>query len=113
MNGGNAIWAGVLGVAELLLKTPLSGEQRMYLEIIKSSGDSLLHIINDVLDLSKIEAHNLALEWLPFNVKEQLKEALALLEVVAREKGLEVGGGVMPSMHYLTSYSQTWRNLSV
>ena len=95
----NVMCSGVLGVAGfLLLKTPLSEEQRMYLEIIKSSGDSLLRIISDVLDLSKIEAHNLALEWLPFTVKDQLKEALALLEVVAREKGLEVGragGGVI------------------
>ena len=105
----NVMCSGVLGVAELLLKTPLSEEQRMYLEIIKSSGDSLLRIISDVLDLSKIEAHNLALEWLPFNVKDQLKDALALLKVVAREKGLEVrkggvmGQGSMSTMNYLIS----------
>ncbi|CAI7881848.1 unnamed protein product, partial [Closterium sp. NIES-54] len=79
---------GVIGVAELLLGTDLTAEQRSYLEIIRSSGDNLLRIISDVLDLSKIESKNLALEHIEFNIQQQVTEALALLEVVAKDKGL-------------------------
>ncbi|CAI5503834.1 unnamed protein product, partial [Closterium sp. Naga37s-1] len=79
---------GVIGVAELLLGTDLTAEQRSYLEIIRSSGDNLLRIISDVLDLSKIESKNLALESIEFNMHQQVTEALALLEVVAKDKGL-------------------------
>ncbi|CAI5463424.1 unnamed protein product [Closterium sp. Yama58-4] len=79
---------GVIGVAELLLGTDLTAEQRSYLEIIRSSGDNLLRIISDILDLSKIESRNLALESLEFDLHQQVTEALALLEVVAKDKGL-------------------------
>eukprot|EP00897_Mesotaenium_endlicherianum_P003575 jgi/Mesen1/3245/ME000187S02401 len=81
---------GVIGVAELLLGTPLTEEQHTYLEIIRSSGHNLLRIISDVLDLSKIESQNLELEALRFNLRLHLDDALALLEVVSREKGLQL-----------------------
>lgn len=89
---------GAIGVAELLLDTPPTTEQRSYLEIIRSSGDSLLRIISDVLNLSKIEGEMLCLEELEFDLPALIKEALALLGVVAREKGLDVTVEVDPAV---------------
>ena len=83
-------WVGVIGVAELLLKTTLTEEQREYLNIIRVSGDNLLRIISDILDLSKIETHKLVLERAQFGVRELLTESLSLLQVIAQEKGIKV-----------------------
>ncbi|CAI7864906.1 unnamed protein product [Closterium sp. NIES-53] len=80
---------GVLGVAELLLQTPLTPEQQQYCEVIRSSGESLLHIISDVLDISKIEARSLALESIPFHLQQSVEEAVAAVAVLARRKGLK------------------------
>ena len=79
---------GVIGVAELLLDTPLSAEQRSYVETIRGSGDHLLKLINDILDLAKIEGRNLELEALRFGLREEVHQALALLDRGARDKGL-------------------------
>eukprot|EP00271_Cylindrocystis_brebissonii_P002794 TRINITY_DN1358_c0_g2_i7.p1 TRINITY_DN1358_c0_g2~~TRINITY_DN1358_c0_g2_i7.p1 ORF type:complete len:582 (-),score=156.37 TRINITY_DN1358_c0_g2_i7:614-2359(-) len=81
---------GVIGVAELLLATPLTAEQRSLLEMICSSGDNLLRIISDVLDLSKIEGEMLIIEFSEFNLRKHLQEAMALEDVVIRDKGLEL-----------------------
>ncbi|CAI7791720.1 unnamed protein product [Closterium sp. NIES-53] len=81
---------GVVGVAELLLDTPLTAEQRSYLDIIRTSGDNLLRIISDVLDLSKIESQSLPLEDVPFCLATCVKEATALLSVAAADKGLRL-----------------------
>ena len=83
-------WVGVIGVAELLSKTTLTEEQREYLNIIRVSGDNLLRIISDILDLSKIETHKLVLERAQFGVRELLTESLSLLQVIAQEKGIKV-----------------------
>ena len=83
-------WVGVIGVADLLLKTTLTEEQREYLNIIRVSGDNLLRIISDILDLSKIETHKLVLERAQFGVRELLTESLSLLQVIAQEKGIKV-----------------------
>ncbi|CAI5998782.1 unnamed protein product [Closterium sp. NIES-64] len=80
---------GVVGVAELLLDTPLTAEQRSYLDIIRTSGDNLLRIISDVLDLSKIESQSLPLEDVPFCLATCVKESTALLSVAAADKGLQ------------------------
>eukprot|EP00271_Cylindrocystis_brebissonii_P002800 TRINITY_DN1358_c0_g7_i1.p1 TRINITY_DN1358_c0_g7~~TRINITY_DN1358_c0_g7_i1.p1 ORF type:complete len:1231 (-),score=295.91 TRINITY_DN1358_c0_g7_i1:99-3791(-) len=79
---------GVIGVAELLLDTPLTAEQRSMLEMICMSGDNLLRIISDVLDLSKIEGEMLIIEFSEFNLRKHLQEAMALEDVVIRDKGL-------------------------
>ncbi|MCF7936046.1 MAG: PAS domain-containing protein [Synergistales bacterium] len=81
---------GVIGMAGLLLDSPLSGEQRRYAEIVRASGESLLHIINDILDLSKIEAGRFALDAADFNLRETMDEMAATLALEAHEKGLEL-----------------------
>src|ERR1700733_3794869 len=81
---------GVIGMAELVLDTDLTAEQRDYLSTVKSSADSLLTIINDILDFSKIEAGRLELDPVRFNLRDNLDEAMRPLAVQAHEKGLEL-----------------------
>ncbi|CAI5981632.1 unnamed protein product [Closterium sp. NIES-65] len=81
---------GVIGVAELLLDTPLSEEQQMLVNTIRSSSQGLLHILSDILDLSKIENERMALEFAEFDVREHLAHSLALYEVSARDKKLQL-----------------------
>jgi two-component system sensor histidine kinase/response regulator len=80
---------GVIGMANLLLDTPLTAEQSEFAETIKLSGDSLLRIINDILDFSKIEAGKLELEIIDFNLRATLDEVGDLMALKAHEKGLE------------------------
>ena len=82
---------GVLGMTELLLKTGLSNEQAEYAEIIHGSGKALLAIINDVLDLSKIEAGRVGLEEIEFDLPEMVASVAALMAARAAKKGLELG----------------------
>jgi PAS domain S-box-containing protein len=79
---------GVLGIADLLLDTDLTPDQRDYAETIQRSGQALLEILNDILDLSKIEAGKLELEQLPFNPRATLNDVLALTAPRASAKGL-------------------------
>jgi signal transduction histidine kinase/DNA-binding response OmpR family regulator/HAMP domain-containing protein len=80
----------VIGMSGLLLNTPLTDEQREYAEIVRSSGDALLTVINDVLDFSKIEAGRMDLESQPFDLREGVESALDLVAVRAAEKGLDL-----------------------
>ncbi len=80
---------GVIGMTGLLLETELSEEQRRYVETIRSSGEALLTIINDILDISKIEAGKLELETTDFDLIELLDDFVATLAVKAQEKKLE------------------------
>ncbi|CAI5946484.1 unnamed protein product [Closterium sp. NIES-65] len=79
---------GVIGVAELLLRTPLTDEQRMYLDVICSSGNALMHIISDVLDITKIETHSLVVDAYPFDLHVTIEQALSAIRVAANSKGL-------------------------
>ncbi len=79
---------GILGMSNLLLKTPLDGRQRDYAATLKSSAESLLTIINDILDFSKIEAGKLTLEEIPFAPKALLRSVVALFQARALEKNL-------------------------
>ena len=79
---------GVMGMTDLLAKTPLDQEQKQYLETVQVSGNSLLSIIDDILDLSKIEAGRMELEIQPFSPKGVLNNIGQLLEPRIRGKGL-------------------------
>ncbi|MDP1593769.1 MAG: response regulator [Gallionella sp.] len=81
---------GIIGMTELALDTELDAEQREYLNLIKSSADSLLTIINDILDFSKIESGKLELEQLDFDVRALFASAEKALVVRAEQKGLEL-----------------------
>jgi len=80
---------GIMGFAKLLQKTPLSPRQLDYVRTIKKSSDSLLAIINDVLDLSKIEAGKLVLDHTPLDLEEVIFDVLNMLAPLAEEKNLE------------------------
>lgn len=80
----------VIGMTSLLLDTPLTPEQRDFVDTIRISGDALLAIINDILDFSKIEARRMELECQPFDVRRCLEEALDLVAPRAAEKHLDL-----------------------
>jgi signal transduction histidine kinase/HPt (histidine-containing phosphotransfer) domain-containing protein len=80
----------IIGMTELALQTPLTPEQREYMGLVKTSSESLLTIINDILDFSKIEAGRLAVETIPFSLRESLGDTMKTLTLQAHQKGLEV-----------------------
>jgi PAS domain S-box-containing protein len=80
--------AGILGLADLLLKTDLNVPQRRYSELIQSSTSSLLGVIDDILDFSKVEAGKLTLEAVPFHLPAMLGETVELLRFRAQSKGI-------------------------
>ncbi len=81
---------GVIGMADVLLSTSLSPQQHDYVSTLRSSGESLLVILNDVLDFSKIDAGHLALEHEPFDFDDCVLSGLDLLSAKAASKGLEL-----------------------
>jgi len=80
----------VIGMSDLLLQMDLNIEQRDYLETIRSSGNALLAIINDILDYSKIDGDKLDLEILPFDLARCIEVSMDLVAAKAAEKGLEL-----------------------
>jgi signal transduction histidine kinase/ActR/RegA family two-component response regulator len=89
--------AGIIGFADLLAATPLSSEQQDYVESIRSSADALLALINDILDLSKIEAGRLELESAPVDLRRLVENVVGLLAVRAAEKRLRLAFTIDPS----------------
>jgi PAS domain S-box-containing protein len=81
---------GVIGMTGLLLDTPLSEDQKDYVDTIRLSGDQLLVVINDILDFSKIESDRLELESQPFDLRDCIEDSLDLLGSKAAEKGLDL-----------------------
>jgi PAS domain S-box-containing protein len=81
----------VIGMTDLLLGTDLTPEQREFAEVVHSSGDALLHVIDDILDYSKIEAGKLDLEREPFSLRDCVEGALDIVAPRAWEKELELG----------------------
>ena len=85
---------GILGMTDLLLDTPLSPEQATYARAVRTSGQSLLALVEDLLDFSKIEAGKLHLEPRPFALAALVEETVELLAPRAQEKGLEIASYV-------------------
>jgi PAS domain S-box-containing protein len=81
---------GILGMTVLALETELKPEQREYLGMVKSSGESLLTLLNDILDLSKIEAGKFELESSDFAIEDCIEEAVQPLAISAHQNGIEL-----------------------
>jgi PAS domain S-box-containing protein len=81
---------GILGMTELLLESDLTTEQRESGELVKSSTESLMRVINDILDYSKIEAGKLDLDCIEFRIRDLLEETLKAMAFRAHQKGLEL-----------------------
>ena len=89
---------GILGMTELALQTELTCEQREYLNTVNLSAESLLTVINDILDYSKVEAGKLVLERIEFDLANTLEETVRLLAPAAKQKGLELTSLVAPGV---------------
>ncbi len=88
----------LLGMAELLSETPLNDEQREYVRVFRRAGDNLLDVINDILDFSKVEAGQIELESIEFDLAEVVADALEISGVRARAKGLQLGSRIQPNV---------------
>jgi PAS domain S-box-containing protein len=89
---------GVLGMTDFLLSTALSAEQQEYAQSIKRSADALLALINDILDLSKIEAGKLRLDHTPFYLAKTIQETASLFALEAQTKGLQFSCCLPPKL---------------
>jgi two-component system, sensor histidine kinase and response regulator len=81
---------GIIGMTDLVLDTDLTAEQRENLGIVKSSADSLLTIVNDILDFSRVEARKLDLDPIDFNLRDAVEDTAAAAALRAQQKGLEL-----------------------
>ena len=88
----------IIGIADLLAKTPLSPEQDKYVQIFRRAGDNLLNLINDILDLSKVEASQLELERTSFSLKDHLEKVTEMVAARADEKGLALVCEIAPDV---------------
>ncbi len=89
---------GVIGMLDMLRDTPLNDNQRHYLDVIHRSGETLLDIINDILDYSKIEAGKMQLEMAAFDLEDLVEDCLQLFGATANKHGIELMGGVDPEV---------------
>ena len=89
---------GIIGMTELALATNVTGEQREYLETVRSSADALLVIINDILDFSKIEARKLEIDVIDFDPRFDIAETLRTLAPRAHSKGLALACEIAPDV---------------
>lgn len=89
---------GIIGITGLLLETTLNEEQQYFVNIINSSGESLLRLVDEILDFSKIEAGKLLLEALDLNLPSLITEFISLMKVRAQQKGLELNYSIAPDV---------------
>ncbi|MGV3657413.1 MAG: ATP-binding protein [Chitinophagaceae bacterium] len=89
----------ILGFTNLLTKTPLDNSQAQYVDFIHSSGENLLTLINDILDLSKIEAGMMQLDNAPFSLNGLISSVDIMFRDKARQKGLQFGVHISPDIH--------------
>jgi len=88
----------VIGFTDLLLETQLTTEQREHLETMRNSGEILLTLINNVLDLSKLESNKFEIEEISFNLNKTLNEVIKLMNVKAKEKGISLNLIINPNV---------------
>ena len=88
---------GILGMNELLLDTPLTEEQRQYAEAVRESGEGLLTIINDILDISKLEAGKVETESIDFDLADTVESAVTLLAPKAHARGIDIAVFIEPA----------------
>lgn len=88
---------GIIGMSELLMRTTLDDKQRRYTDTLHKSGMALLQVINDILDISKIEAGKMKLEFIAFDLRQLVKDVLELFAGPAEAKGLRLTA-VLPEM---------------
>ena len=88
----------LLGIADILAKTDLTPEQDRYVQIFRRSGDNLLNLINDILDLSKVEASQLELEQTGFSLTDHLEKVMEMVAPRAQEKGLALVWNIAPTV---------------
>ena len=86
----------IIGLTQVALQTELGAEQREYLELVRASGESLLSIVNDILDISKIEAGHLAVEAIPFSLRDCIDDAMKPLLIQAGAKRLDLSWEITP-----------------
>jgi PAS domain S-box-containing protein len=89
---------GVIGMTSLLLETKLDHEQRDWANIIRGSAETLLHVINDIMDISKIEAGRLDLETIDFDLRTSIEETLEMFAEPSRHKNVELISAIAPSI---------------
>ncbi|HEB71080.1 MAG TPA: response regulator [Nitrospirae bacterium] len=90
----------IIGMADLLVETNLTHEQERYVNTYRYAGENLLNIINDILDLSKIEAGQMELEKTGFNLQELIERTGEIMAIQAQEKGLELAHLLTPDLPY-------------
>ena len=88
----------LMGIADLLAKTTLTTEQDKYVQIFRRSGENLLNLINDILDLSKVEASQLDLEQTGFSLSDHLEKVIEMVAPKAQEKGLTLDCDIAPGV---------------
>ena len=88
----------IIGMADLLWETPLSQEQQQYVEVFRSAGETLLNLINDILDLSKVEAGHITLERIDLDLAEIVEKVCEVMAFKAHQKGLELVCHILPGV---------------
>ena len=91
--------AAIIGVTDLLTRTQLDDRQRKWVDGLRRSGEHLLGIVNQILDFSKLEENSVALENIPFQIDEVVKDALAVMREGLDAKGLKVTSEIEPQVH--------------
>ena len=89
---------GIIGMTDILMDSPLSDEQRDALKTIKASGDSLLTIINDILDLSKVEAGKMTIEQRGFSLREVIADTVKIFQHKIAEKNILLESHIAPAV---------------
>ena len=88
----------IIGMSDLLLDTPLTSEQLKFVQVFKSAGENLLNLINDILDLSKIESGHVELEMVEFNIFDLIEKMCDVMAFRAHTKGIELICRIVPGI---------------